>query len=202
MMTMRKTILLVISLFLTTQAKQDSLELPNIFDGEDTSHCEDNGVVSSWCNSAVNPELKCVLRPETATYGCACHGHAHLCPTDCIGGKAADKSGHYGIQCVGIPQDEPNYVLKEHHRQHHCEENAVVSSWCDDFMNPHLECSLLPEASTALGGEYLCRCGGRANACPIECIDGELPISKTKFSIRCLGLPLDQPNYILKSEKK
>jgi uncharacterized protein YcsI (UPF0317 family) len=184
-MTMKKTTLLLYSMFIVAQAKQESLELPSILERADTSNCEANAIVSSWCDSTVNPELKCVLQPSFDAYGCACLGHSHLCPVDCVGGRVAEQKAHYGIQCRNIPQDEPNYVLKETHKKNHCENNAIVSSWCDDYVNPHLECSLHPEKNHNLGGEYMCRCGGRANACPLECIDGELPISKTKFSIRC-----------------
>jgi hypothetical protein len=193
---MRKSILLAAVLMVTVEARRDeSLELPSIFERGDLKHCEDNGVVSSWCDSSVTPGLECVMLPGFDQYGCSCHGHAHLCPSDCVGGKQADQKLHYGIQCLGIPQDEPNYVLKETHEPNHCESNAIVSSWCDDFVDKTISCSLHPEVD-----EYMCLCKGHAAACPMECIGGEMPSSKTHFSIRCSGIPVDQPNYILKAD--
>jgi hypothetical protein len=193
---MRKTILLASAaafMVVIVEARSDeSLELPSIFERGDLKHCEDNGVVSSWCDSRVNPEVECVMLPGFNQYGCSCHGHPHSCPSDCVGGKPADQKMHYGIQCLGIPQDEPNYVLKETHEPHHCENNAIVSSWCDDYVDKHLTCSLHPETD-----EYMCLCKGKHAACPIECINGEIPTSKTKFSVRCGGIPEDGPNYII-----
>jgi hypothetical protein len=197
---MRKTILLASAaafMAVIVETQSESLEIPSIFERGDLNHCEGNGVVSSWCDSSVNPELECVLLPDFDQYGCSCHGHPHSCPTDCVGGKEADQKMHYGIQCLGIPQDECNYVLKETHEPNHCENNAIVSSWCDDYVDKHLACSLHPDTD-----EYMCLCKGKHSACPIECIGGEMPTSKTKFSIRCGGLKdvVDQPNYILKSK--
>jgi hypothetical protein len=114
---MRNAILLASAaafMAITVEARSESfLELPNIFERGDLKHCEDNGVVQSWCDSSKNPELECVMLPGFDQYGCSCHGHPYLCPTDCVGGKQADQKMHYGIQCLGIPQDEPNYVLYE-----------------------------------------------------------------------------------------
>jgi hypothetical protein len=59
-------------------------------------------------------------------------------------------------------------------------------------MNKHLTCSLHPDTD-----EYMCLCKNKHAACPDECIGGEIPTSKTKFSVRCGGIPMDQPNYIL-----
>jgi hypothetical protein len=135
---MRNTILLASAaafMAITVEARSESfLELPNIFERGDLKHCEDNGVVQSWCDSSKNPELECVMLPGFDQYGCSCHGHPHLCPTDCVGGKQADQKMHYGIQCLGIPQDEPNYVLYEVSR-------IVVSFsilWNIGYGHPHL----------------------------------------------------------------
>jgi hypothetical protein len=114
---MRNAILIVSAaafMAINVEAQEsESLELPNIFERENLKHCEDNGVVQSWCDSSMNPELECVMLPGFDQYGCSCHSHPYLCPTDCVGGKQADQKMHYGIQCLGIPQDEPNYVLYE-----------------------------------------------------------------------------------------
>jgi len=61
---------------------------------------------------------------------------------------------HYGVRCQGIPQDMPNYVLKERHVAKRCENNAPVAAWCDDYVNKHLECGLYPEDD-----QYICKCG-------------------------------------------
>jgi hypothetical protein len=198
---MRQTILLASAAafmaVIVEAGSDESLELPSIFERGDLKHCEDNGVVSSWCDSSVNPEIECVMLPGFDQYGCSCHGHPHSCPSDCVGGKQADQKMHYGIQCLGIPQDEPNYVLKETHEPHHCENNAIVSAWCDDFMDKHLTCSVHPDTD-----EYMCLCKGKHAACPSECINGDIPTSKTKFSVRCGGIPVDEPNYIITAKMK
>lgn len=157
--------------------------------------CHENGVVAGWCDEHLDPNLDCVIFPHFDSYGCSCIGDASLCPDDCIGGKAPLEKTHYGISCAGIPIDEPNYILKEHHAPNRCENNAVVSAWCDDYVNPHLECHLL-EAED----EYKCHCSGRKANCPDECINGGELIEKTKDMVRCKGIPVDQPNYIIREE--
>jgi len=81
-------------------------------------------------------------------------GKAALCPTECIGGGEPVVKTHYGVRCQGIPQDMPNYVLKERHVAKRCENNAPVAAWCDDYVNKHLECGLYPEDD-----QYICKCG-------------------------------------------
>lgn len=103
---------------------------------------------------------------------------------------------HYGIRCGGIPKDEPNYILKEpRHTVNHCEHNAAVASWCDDFVNPHFECKL------SVADEYSCKCDGKVANCPIDCVGGVEPVEKLHHLVRCKGIPMDQPNYFLKKEE-
>jgi hypothetical protein len=46
-------------------AQQDELEIPSIFGWNfDERHCENNGVVSSWCDETIQPTLKCALNPD------------------------------------------------------------------------------------------------------------------------------------------
>jgi len=191
---MKTTFFLIATTALLAYAKeQGGVELPSIFEYGEKKSCEGNAVVAGWCKS---PDLECVLLPEFDQYGCACHGNSALCPTECVEGKEASQKTKYGIQCVGIPADEPNYILKETHRKFHCEENAVVSAWCDDFVNEELDCHLFPDLD-----EYVCYCG-KHPACPEECIGGGTPTRKTKHEVRCSGIPVDQPNYIIKGEVK
>lgn len=157
--------------------------------------CLSNSIVASWCDAEAlgSPNVECVIFPDFDAYGCSCIGEAALCPTECIGGKEPEQKTHYGISCLGIPEDEPNYVLKETHALNRCESNAVVSSWCDDFVNEHLECHINQKMD-----EYTCHCPGQAAACPDDCVGGHDPLEKTHSMVRCKGIPLDQPNYILK----
>lgn len=178
------------------------VEIPSIFGWDfNERHCENNGVVASWCDETIQPTLKCALNPDFNEYGCSCRANPALCPTECIGGVASQDRTHFEILCVGIPTDEPNYILKEgllpnsHHE--HCENNAVVASWCDEFVNPDLKCGLLPIAD-----EYVCSCYGNPAACPTDCVGGTQPLSRgnnfPKFEVHCQGIPIDQPNYELK----
>ena len=77
-----------------------------------------------------------------------------------------------------------------------CADNALVSNWCDahltDMPNA-LQCGMLTDFH-----EYACACHQHPNRCPTECIPGTELIAKTRSGIRCRGLPLDSPNYILK----
>lgn len=178
------------------------VEIPSIFGWDfNERHCENNGVVASWCDETIQPTLKCALNPDFNEYGCSCRANPALCPTECIGGVTPQDRTHFEILCVGIPTDEPNYILKEgllpnsHHE--HCENNAVVASWCDEFVNPDLKCGLLPIAD-----EYVCSCYGNPAACPTDCVGGTQPLSRgnnfPKFEVHCQGIPIDQPNYELK----
>ena len=154
--------------------------------------CHESGVIASWCDSKVNPALECSIIPDFDEYGCACLGASSHCPDDCIGGGAPMERTHYGIRCAGLPQDEPNYILREYHALGRCENNAMIASWCDDYVNLHLTCNMDPA-----NDEYTCQCGGQHSACPDECVLGETPMEKTSSSIRCKGIPMDTPNYIL-----
>ena len=81
-----------------------------------------------------------------------------------------------------------------------CAENAVVSGWCDSHLTDlpsALQCGML----TAFH-EYACTCPDHPNRCPTECLEGSEMIAKTRTGIRCRGLPVDAPNYILKETHK
>jgi hypothetical protein len=170
------------------------VETPDVFaQADEVLHCEENAVVHSWCDSAQFEELKCGILPDFDEYGCTCMGKTSLCPEECIGGTEPVERTHFGIRCKGIPQDSPNYILKERHPLKRCENNLVVSSWCDDYVNPHLECGLYEEDD-----QYICKCSGKATNCPDECIGGGEPIVKTPHSVLCSGIPVDSPNYIIK----
>ena len=164
--------------------------LPTIFAGRGAKiSCAENGVIQSWC-----PD-DCGILMDHNEYACACK-EASACPDECIDGvQPMAKTGH-SIRCHGIPEDEPNYVLKEpvHSKESHCENNAIVAGWCDDYVNRHLTCTISEKEDT-----YECYCGGKHAACPDECVGGATPLSKTGNKILCKGIPLDQPNYILKS---
>lgn len=172
---------------------QKELARPDVFsDRGRRLDCHENGVVAAWCDSFLHADLECSILPDFDEYGCACHGNAALCPTECIGEDSViEERTHYDIRCGKLPADEPNYVLIERHAPHRCENNALVASWCDDAMNPHLTCHLGEN-------EYSCHCGGKAAACPTDCVGGVEPIERTHSTVRCQGIPLDQPNYILK----
>ena len=101
----------------------------------------------------------------------------------------------HGIMCSGIPEDEPNYILKSDSSKlplHHCENNAVVANWCNEATVSQVDCLLL----SALD-EYVCTCMKNSAACPTECVGGGVPERKTKHAVRCEGIPQDKPNYIL-----
>ena len=165
-----------------------------------TSHkCEENGVVASWCDVTINSKVDCMIHPTLDLYTCTCDDTAS-CPTECIEKGEVVKKTNHGIQCRGIPQDEANYVLKTNKQKlpkvHHCENNALIANWCNELTVPEVDCLLLPALD-----EYVCSCRGKPSACPDECIGGEIPDKKTKHGIRCTGIPLDNPNYVLKTKK-
>ena len=178
------------------------------------SSCERNSIVQGWC-----PQHNCALVELWNEYGCHCpeedeqqddlskdtttttsklphHHHHHsasLCPLECIEGSEILEHTRTSIRCRGIPIDhEPNYILRSkifHEDQQHCENNALVSGWCDDNLDPHLDCRLYTDS-------YECHCS-KANACPLECIAGEEPIERSSKHIKCGKIPLDQPNYVI-----
>lgn len=186
------------------------LVLPSVFlHPERTSSCDTNGVVSAWCDVHMFPDdLNCGILTAFDQYGCQCRSDPSKCPSECVGGSQLVERTHYGIVCQNLPMDSPNYVLKEYHDMHGCENNALVSAWCDDYINKHLECALYPNID-----QYLCRCSGKNTNCPSECIDGSDPLVLTHErlgggghagagtgvgSVLCSKIPVDSPNYILK----
>lgn len=184
------------------QIPDTSIELPDVFTHHSqgkskTMSCDTNAVIAAWCDNKISQELECGILPEFDEYGCNCFGDPSTCPTECIGGTEPIQKTHYGIRCNNIPMDQPNYILKEHHALHRCENNLIVSAWCDDYVNRHLECGLYPTDD-----QYLCKCTGKATNCPDECIDGTEPIVRTHNSVLCSGIPLDSPNYILKEPRR
>ena len=77
-----------------------------------------------------------------------------------------------------------------------CADNAVVAGWCDSHHTNEptaLQCGMLKDFY-----EYACVCPDHPNRCPTECLEGSELIAKTRSGIRCRGLPVDSPNYILK----
>jgi len=168
----------------------------NDFVIDSASHpCRENGVVASWCDSSINPKLECTIQPTLNMYSCKCDGDKAACPSECIEGSTMKMTTH-GIQCTSIPQDEPNYILRNkdtsHLPRHHCENNALVANWCNEGTVPEVSCLLL-----AALDEYVCTCHENPKACPTDCVGGTLPDKKTNHAIRCKGIPSDQPNYVL-----
>jgi hypothetical protein len=185
---------------LISAAAVSDVEIPTVFNRRDVTSCDENAVVASWCDSRQFDDLECGILKDFDQYGCQCKQDPSKCPDECVGGSELVEKTHYGIICRNLPHDSPNYILKEYHHLHRCEGNAVVASWCDDWINPHLECALYPEID-----QYLCRCSGKAANCPMECIDGSEPLVFTVHetpmgagSVLCSGIPVDSPNYILK----
>jgi len=186
----------------------EALERPELFSRKVNSvECHENGVVASWCDTHLDPQhMECRLWPDMDAYACSCVGAAPECPTECVVGGDGKPTSEllqktkYGIACQGIPQDEPNYILKEMRYKratNRCENNALVANWCDDYQNVHLECHI-----DELANEYSCKCGHKHAACPDECIGGTIPpLQQVPGIIRCKGIPLDQPNYILQEEE-
>jgi len=189
--------LLLANFLALAQATSDEVEIPNVFHRGNVQHCQNNGVVTAWCDSYVFPELECGLLPDFDEYGCQCSKDPAKCPTECVGGSTLVEKSHYGITCRHLPHDSPNYTLKEYHHMTGCENNSVVAAWCDDYVNKHLTCGLYPKID-----QYLCKCSGKAANCPLECIDGSEPLVKSTGSVLCNGIPADSPNYILKEAKQ
>jgi hypothetical protein len=137
---------------------------------------------------------QCGMLPDFDEYGCTCYGDPSKCPSDCIGGQVPIEKTHYSIKCNGIPDvtNTPNYILKEWHQLNRCEENSIVSAWCNDYVNRHLACNI-----NTNNDQYVCKCSGKHSNCPDECIDGSTPIERNTNSIVCTGIPNDNPNYIL-----
>mmetsp|Transcript_26115 Transcript_26115/g.39520 ORF Transcript_26115/g.39520 Transcript_26115/m.39520 type:complete len:199 (-) Transcript_26115:20-616(-) len=187
-------------LILNLVSGDGEIEVPSVFHRRGkVQNCKDNAIVDAWCDSSVFEEIECGLLPEFDEYGCQCFRDPSKCPSECVGSNSEliEKS-HYGIRCRNLPPDDsPNYILKEYHEMGGCEENSLVSAWCDDYVNRHLECGLFLKLD-----QYLCKCSGKATNCPLECIDGSEPLVKAEGSVLCNGIPVDSPNYVLKESKK
>ena len=182
----------------------DSKNNKNLDDENRMETCDENMLVASWCDEGINPQVECSVWKQLNQYGCYCYDNHAACPTECIGGKAPTYVSQSSIHCHGIPPPAtPNYILKSSsssdpvHRdeEQHCEGNAIVSSWCDESIDPHHTCTISQNT-------YVCHCHGNAASCPIDCIDGKPPHKRTKHSIHCFGIPLDEPNYIIQPEQQ
>jgi len=46
-------------------------------------------------------------------YICKCSGKHTNCPDECIGGGEPIVRSEHSVLCSGIPEDSPNYILKE-----------------------------------------------------------------------------------------
>ncbi len=198
---MIKTTLFVV-LFLRASFASDELDSlrqiplndPNIVP------CSFNGVVASWCDSSIH-NVECMMDKARDVYMCQCPEEHSSCPDECIGTLLDESNSltqpvktRHSILCHGIPQDEPNYILKSDSSLplHHCENNALVASWCNEATSPDVNCLLL----SALD-EYVCTCYSHAASCPSECVQGSTLGRKTNHAVRCRGIPMDKPNYIL-----
>lgn len=159
--------------------------------------CTSNSVVASWCDSSLE-HRECILDEARNMYMCQCPGDPSACPEECILSGSSDSvepvKTHHSILCHGIPQDEPNYILKTDSSLplHHCENNGVVANWCNEATSADVDCLLL----TALD-EYVCTCRTNPASCPSECVEGSTLGRKTKHAVRCRGIPADSPNYII-----
>ncbi|KAL3927830.1 MAG: hypothetical protein SGBAC_012914 [Bacillariaceae sp.] len=191
------TLLVAFSDVSAAKANPDDEDLGALFLKSKTQPCNEHGMVSAWCDSTKS-DVECLIHPESNVYACMCTDPS-VCPGECIQTSDMDSrpvKGHHGIMCHGIPQDEPNYILKHSPDElpslHHCENNALVANWCNEANLEDVSCLVLPSLD-----EYVCTCMGRAAACPSECVNGEKPDRKTHNAIRCRGIPVDSPNYIL-----
>lgn len=182
--------LFAVASFVVAAFASKDLEYPDVVFRKTQERCQ--GAVAAWCDA--NQELQCGIASEFDEYGCSCLGNSKMCPQDCLPDSEIIEKTKYGIRCRQIPKDqEPNYVLKESHVPQRCENNAAVASWCDDYVNKHLECGLYDELD-----QYVCKCSGKHTNCPDECIGGAEPLILTAHSVLCKGIPTDSPNYILK----
>ena len=159
--------------------------------------CSSNSKVSSWCDALMN-DVECLMDLEEDTYMCQCPKDPSACPDDCIirgqGMRTMPVKTSHSVLCEGIPDDEPNYILKNDIALplHHCENNGIVANWCSEATNPGVDCRLLPALD-----EYVCACREKTVYCPTECIEGSTLGRRTKHMVRCRGIPVDSPNYVL-----
>jgi hypothetical protein len=186
--------ILAVILLLRLSHQEELLEVPGIEVTPITGHpCHENGVVASWCDARVSSKVDCSIHPTLNVYACTCDLDPSACPSECVGGTEPISKTRYGIGCRGIPQDEPNYILRgTFDSHHHCGNNALVASWCNEWTVADVNCLLLPSLD-----EYVCNCHANAAACPEDCVGGTVPDKKTKHGIRCKGIPADHPNYVL-----
>lgn len=172
------------------------LEIPDPFAQGHMEVCNDNLVVKNWCDSHLTEKpaaLKCGMLQAFQEYACGCPDDPTMCPTECLEGSQQISKTRSMIRCRGFPSDTPNYILKEshpHHHNHDCGDNAMVSAWCDDYVNPHLECALFRALD-----QYVCRCSGKATNCPDECLHGSDALIRTSQGVVCTGIPNDTVNY-------
>jgi hypothetical protein len=187
-------VMLFFFLLLVPAVANDAVDdIPSTLFG-DNHDCNGNAVVAGWCTSGKQDSTSCAIHKDFNIYGCECVEDGTACPLECIAGSELLKRSQHSIVCPNIPQDEPNYIMKESRRSlNHCENNALVASWCDEWTLPNLDCLVIPALD-----EYVCTCYGNPSVCPSDCIGGGAPDKATKHAIRCKGIPLDQPNYILK----
>lgn len=198
---MKASLFLLLCLPTSTDANKDhDASISALFSDLNSEPCTGNAVVSSWCDSSVM-DVNCLIHPTLDMYACRCTVDPKLCPEECVAVEGQDAVSpiktHHGIMCQGIPQDEPNYVLKNKDVSnlplHHCENNAVVANWCNEATGAaQVDCLLLQALD-----EYVCTCMKDAAACPSECIGGGEADRKTKHAVRCRGIPEDKPNYVV-----
>ena len=187
--------------------------------------CNENDILSAWCNHKIVSELQCGINTEYNEYGCTCYNHPSLCPTECIHGTEMIQKTHHTIRCHQIPIDNtPNYDIlhystKKLRKQSQVEvevENDSTTSSMNNDNEKNIkvgEChnNLLvaswcddyinPHLTCHMNIEndtYGCDCSGKMSFCPMECIQGAILLERTNHYIKCSNIPLDQPNYILK----
>ena len=169
---------------------------PDKREGLNVLSCSSNSKVRSWCDALMN-DVECMMDLAQDTYMCQCPEDPSACPDDCIGGQGLRTHpvmNSHSILCEGIPDDEPNYILKNDIDLplHHCENNGIVANWCNEATTPGVDCRLLPALD-----EYVCACPEKTAFCPTECVEGSTLSRRTKHMVRCQGIPVDSPNYIL-----
>lgn len=77
------------------------------------NRCENNAAVSAWCDDFVNRHLECHIFPHSDQYTCTCSGKHSYCPDECVGGTDPVLTAGSTVVCNGIPDDSPNYILKD-----------------------------------------------------------------------------------------
>jgi hypothetical protein len=190
--------LLIVALLVHPCYGSDDVEsmLDFVREGSSFGPCISNSKISAWCDSLKN-DVECTMDLARDMYMCQCLEDHSSCPEECIAWNEVAtepiKTRH-SILCHGAPRDEPNYILKTNTNLplHHCENNGVVANWCNEATNPGLDCLLLPALD-----EYVCTCRENAITCPTECIEGSSLGRKTRHAVRCRGIPVDSPNYVL-----